>query len=113
MSSTSHASTAPDTIVATPPASGAGHDGSSTGRIADAAVFVLSIAAALAFWELISRSGAISQNDLPAMTTTIDQLWSQMQTGHFWAAFGYTVRGGRSAWHWRRCWPSRSASRSG
>jgi ABC-type nitrate/sulfonate/bicarbonate transport system permease component len=27
------------------------------------------------------------------MSTTVDELWSLMQTGGFWSAFGYTVRG--------------------
>jgi ABC-type nitrate/sulfonate/bicarbonate transport system permease component len=56
-------------------------------------IFVLSIAAALAFWELISRTGAISQKDLPAMSTSFRQLWDIVQTGHFWWSFGDTVRG--------------------
>jgi ABC-type nitrate/sulfonate/bicarbonate transport system permease component len=59
----------------------------------DAAVFVLSIAAALALWELVSRGGLISENDLPAMSTTVQELWSLMQTGDFWGAFLATVRG--------------------
>src|SRR5919201_1369970 len=63
------------------------------GRLSQAAVFVLSIAAALAFWELISRTGAISEKDLPAMTTTVRELWSLVHGGDFWIAFGQTVRG--------------------
>jgi ABC-type nitrate/sulfonate/bicarbonate transport system permease component len=59
----------------------------------DLLVPVLSIAAALAAWELISRTGTISQNDLPAMSTSFSELWSQMQTAEFWKNFGYTVRG--------------------
>ncbi len=35
-------------------------------------IFVLSIAASLALWEVISRTGAISQNDLPAMSTSFE-----------------------------------------
>jgi ABC-type nitrate/sulfonate/bicarbonate transport system permease component len=56
-------------------------------------VFVLSIAAALAFWEVVSRTGAISQKDLPSMSTTFRELWSLVQTGSFWTAFLQTVRG--------------------
>jgi ABC-type nitrate/sulfonate/bicarbonate transport system permease component len=56
-------------------------------------VFVLSIAAALAFWELVSRTGLISEQDLPSMSTSFDALWSLVQTGHFWGAVGVTVRG--------------------
>jgi ABC-type nitrate/sulfonate/bicarbonate transport system permease component len=54
---------------------------------------VLSVAAFLAFWELVSRRGLISEQDLPAMSTTFRELWSMMHTRDFWAAFGETVRG--------------------
>jgi ABC-type nitrate/sulfonate/bicarbonate transport system permease component len=63
------------------------------GRLVDGLVFVVSIAAALALWEVISRTGLISQEDLPAMTATFSELWSLMQTGDFWTAFAQTVRG--------------------
>ena len=56
-------------------------------------VFVLSIVSALLFWELISRTGVISQRDLPAMSTSFNELWSMMQTSHFWWSFADTVRG--------------------
>jgi ABC-type nitrate/sulfonate/bicarbonate transport system permease component len=56
-------------------------------------VTVLSIAAGLLVWELVSRSGLISEDDLPAMTTTFNELWSMMHTREFWVAFGETVRG--------------------
>jgi ABC-type nitrate/sulfonate/bicarbonate transport system permease component len=54
---------------------------------------LVSIAVALGLWEFVSRSGLISEQDLPAMTTTWRELWSMMQTGDFWVAFGQTVRG--------------------
>ena len=54
---------------------------------------LLSVGAALALWELVSRAGVISQNELPAMSTTMRELWSLMQTGEFWKNFGYTARG--------------------
>ena len=60
---------------------------------ADIILPLVSVAAALALWELVSRAGVISQNDLPAMTTTIQELWSLLQTGEFWKNFGYTARG--------------------
>ena len=44
-------------------------------------------------WEIVTRAGLISQNDLPAMSTTMQELWSLMQTGEFWKNFVYTVRG--------------------
>ncbi len=53
----------------------------------------LSIVAFLALWQYVSRSGLISEQDLPAMTTTFQELWSMMHTREFWAAFGQTVRG--------------------
>jgi ABC-type nitrate/sulfonate/bicarbonate transport system permease component len=62
-------------------------------RLAEGLVFVLSIGAALALWEVASRTALISQQDLPAMSTSFDALWSLVQTGDFWAAFGDTVRG--------------------
>jgi ABC-type nitrate/sulfonate/bicarbonate transport system permease component len=54
---------------------------------------VVSIAAFLALWQLVSRRGLISEQDLPAMTTTFSELWSMMHTREFWTAFGQTVRG--------------------
>ena len=53
----------------------------------------LSVAAALGLWELLSRTGAISQRDLPSMSTSFRALWTLVQTGGFWIAFGQTVRG--------------------
>jgi len=62
-------------------------------HLVNAVVFVLSWLLALAVWEAVSRSGVISQNDLPAMSTTMDELWSMAETRDFWAAFLSTVRG--------------------
>jgi ABC-type nitrate/sulfonate/bicarbonate transport system permease component len=63
------------------------------GRTAEILVFVASIAAALLFWELISRTGVINEKDLPSMSTTFKEFWSLVQTGDFWVAFFQTVRG--------------------
>jgi ABC-type nitrate/sulfonate/bicarbonate transport system permease component len=63
------------------------------GRVMEGLVFVASVAALLALWEFVSKTGLISQTDLPAMTTTFDKLWSFLQTREFWTAFGQTVRG--------------------
>lgn len=52
-----------------------------------------SVAGALVFWELVTRAGLVSQTDLPAMSTTMQELWGLMQTGDFWKNFAYTVRG--------------------
>jgi ABC-type nitrate/sulfonate/bicarbonate transport system permease component len=63
------------------------------GRLAEGIVSVLSIAAALLVWEVVSRTGLISERDLPAMSTSFGELWSLAQTRDFWVAFGETVRG--------------------
>ena len=62
-------------------------------RAGDVLVPAVSIAAALAAWEVISRTGLISQTDLPAMSTSFSELWSLVQTRDFWTNLGYTVRG--------------------
>jgi len=53
----------------------------------------LSIAGFLALWQVVSKAGLISEQDLPAMTTTFQELWAMMHTRDFWVAFGQTVRG--------------------
>ena len=63
------------------------------GAVGAVALPVLSIAAALALWELLSRTNAIAQRDLPAMSTSFRALWAMLQTGSFWSAFLHTVRG--------------------
>jgi ABC-type nitrate/sulfonate/bicarbonate transport system permease component len=63
------------------------------GRTTEILVFVVSIAAALLLWEVISRTGVINEKDLPSMSTTFKELWSLVQTGDFWVAFFQTVRG--------------------
>ena len=62
-------------------------------RVGNLLLPVLSVAAALAFWELISRTEVISQKDLPSMSTSVGALWTMLQTGSFWHAFLQTVRG--------------------
>jgi ABC-type nitrate/sulfonate/bicarbonate transport system permease component len=62
-------------------------------RLSDTAVFVFSIAASLAAWELVSRTGLISQADLPSMSASFRELWSLVQTSDFWGALLQTVRG--------------------
>lgn len=62
-------------------------------RLTDVLIFVASIVAALVFWELISRTGAISEKDLPAMSTTFGEFWDLVRTGDFWHAVLQTVRG--------------------
>ena len=79
--------------VTAPAAAIAGERGGRRTSLAEPVVFVLSIASALAFWELVSQTGAISQKDLPAMSTTFRELRSLVETSHFWFAFGDTIRG--------------------
>jgi ABC-type nitrate/sulfonate/bicarbonate transport system permease component len=67
--------------------------GGRSPRFRNTLVFVLSWLLALVAWEAVSRSGLISQNDLPAMTTTMGELWSLMETREFWDAFLSTIRG--------------------
>jgi ABC-type nitrate/sulfonate/bicarbonate transport system permease component len=62
-------------------------------RLGNVLLPALSVAAALALWELISRTEVISQKDLPAMSTSFRALWTMLQTGSFWHAFLQTVRG--------------------
>jgi ABC-type nitrate/sulfonate/bicarbonate transport system permease component len=62
-------------------------------RVAEGVIFVVSIGAALALWEVISRTGVISEKDLPSMSASFRELWSLVQTGAFWTAFAETVRG--------------------
>jgi ABC-type nitrate/sulfonate/bicarbonate transport system permease component len=52
-----------------------------------------SVAAFLGLWQFVSRAGLISEQDLPAMSTTFRELWSLIHTREFWTAFGQTVRG--------------------
>jgi ABC-type nitrate/sulfonate/bicarbonate transport system permease component len=64
-----------------------------TAATADALLPVLSVAAALGLWELISRTGVIATRDLPAMSTSVRALWHLVQTSAFWHELLLTVRG--------------------
>jgi ABC-type nitrate/sulfonate/bicarbonate transport system permease component len=63
------------------------------GSLGEATLVLLSIVAALAIWEIVSRTGLISQTDLPSMSTTMRELWELMHTRAFWTDFLYTLRG--------------------
>jgi ABC-type nitrate/sulfonate/bicarbonate transport system permease component len=66
------------------------------GRMSRGAAYLVplfSVAAALLFWELISRAGLISETDLPSMTSAFSRLWELAGTEAFWKDVGYTVRG--------------------
>ncbi len=62
-------------------------------RVGDVVLAVVSVVAALVVWELVTRTGIISETDLPAASTTVDKLWSLAQTSQFWTSFVQTVRG--------------------
>ena len=62
-------------------------------RYAGALVFVLSIAFAFVFWEIVSLSGVIREEDLPSATASIGELGSMAKTWDFWNAFLHTARG--------------------
>ncbi len=72
---------------------GAGRAGLGIARVAQVGAVLLSVAAALAVWELVSRTGLIAERDLPSMSSTFRELWSLVQTTSFWGAFAQTVRG--------------------
>lgn len=78
-------------IAAAPSPANAGRR--RTDRVLGVALPVVSVAVALLAWEVISRSGLISQRDLPAMSTAFRELWTMMTTQGFWAAYWETVRG--------------------
>ena len=62
-------------------------------RLGTVAIPLLSIAASLLLWEAVSRGGLISERDLPAMSTSFQELWAMIKTEPFWAAFAHTVEG--------------------
>jgi ABC-type nitrate/sulfonate/bicarbonate transport system permease component len=62
-------------------------------RVGTVLVPIVSVAAALALWELVSRTNVISQKDVPAMSTSFRALWTMLRTETFWAAFLHTLRG--------------------
>jgi ABC-type nitrate/sulfonate/bicarbonate transport system permease component len=61
--------------------------------VADASIPAISIVAALGVWELISRTGVISERDLPAMSTSFRALGEFLRSGAFWHELLQTVRG--------------------
>ena len=76
-----------------PPAVSTSFRSARSERVMSVLLPVLSVVAALALWELISRTELISQRDLPAMSTAFQELWSLMKTREFWADYLETIRG--------------------
>lgn len=64
-----------------------------TPRLTGIVVFVLSFGFALVFWQAVSTSGVVREQDMPSMTATMSELWGLVQTGSFWTAFLQTARG--------------------
>ena len=53
----------------------------------------LSVAGALALWELLSRTGLLSERHIPAMSDTFRELFGLLGTGPFWDAVANTMKG--------------------
>jgi len=81
------------TTVESPADQGAERAGLGIARVGQVGAVLLSVAAALAVWELVSRTGLIAERDLPSMSSSFRELWSLVQTTSFWGAFAQTVRG--------------------
>jgi ABC-type nitrate/sulfonate/bicarbonate transport system permease component len=84
---------------------GARRGRASFGRAGRVLVPVLTVAAFLGLWELVCRSGLVSQTEIPAMSTTVRELWDVLTTNttpetaglgdpaSYWGALARTVRG--------------------
>jgi ABC-type nitrate/sulfonate/bicarbonate transport system permease component len=81
------------TTVESPADQGVERAGPGIARVGEIGAVLLSVAAALAVWELVSRTGLIAERDLPSMSSSFRELWSLVQTTSFWGAFAQTVRG--------------------
>ena len=81
------------TTVESPADQGVERAGLGIARVGQVGAVLLSVAAALAVWELVSRTGLIAERDLPSMSSSFRELWSLVQTTSFWGAFAQTVRG--------------------
>ena len=54
---------------------------------------VVAVLCALALWELVVRTGLLSQTSFPPMTETVAELGRQLGTGDFWSAVANTLQG--------------------
>src|SRR3954453_18980877 len=52
----------------------------SFGRAGRVLVPLLTVAVFLGLWELVCRTGVVSQSEIPAMTTTVKRLWDAVTT---------------------------------
>jgi len=54
---------------------------------------LVAVAVVLGLWELIVRTGIISENNIPTMTATVGELFDQLTESGFWSAVGNTLEG--------------------
>jgi ABC-type nitrate/sulfonate/bicarbonate transport system permease component len=54
---------------------------------------LISIAAALGLWELLTRTDVLPQRHVPTMTDTVAELFELIGTADFWTAVGNTMQG--------------------
>jgi ABC-type nitrate/sulfonate/bicarbonate transport system permease component len=54
---------------------------------------LLSIAGALALWELLTRTDVLPRRHVPTMTDTVAELFDLLGTADFWSAVGNTMQG--------------------
>jgi ABC-type nitrate/sulfonate/bicarbonate transport system permease component len=53
----------------------------------------VAVAVVLGLWELIVRLDIISENNIPTMSATVSELFSQLAESRFWDAIGSTLQG--------------------
>jgi ABC-type nitrate/sulfonate/bicarbonate transport system permease component len=54
---------------------------------------LVAVAVVLGSWELVVRTGVISDTSIPAMSATVGELVSQLAESDFWSAVGNTLQG--------------------
>jgi ABC-type nitrate/sulfonate/bicarbonate transport system permease component len=54
---------------------------------------LVAVAVVLGLWELIVRTGIISERNIPTMTATVGELFDQLTESGFWSAVGNTLEG--------------------
>jgi ABC-type nitrate/sulfonate/bicarbonate transport system permease component len=63
------------------------------GRLAAWGPALVAIACALGLWELLVRTGVLSERSFPPMTDTVAELFRQLGEGDFWTAVANTLQG--------------------
>jgi ABC-type nitrate/sulfonate/bicarbonate transport system permease component len=65
-------------------------------RVRDGSALFAPVAAVLVvlgLWELVVRAGVISESNIPTMSATVGELFSQLGESEFWTAVGKTLEG--------------------